>query len=94
VQDWLPAPHLARYVVDVSEGLEPSALEHIYAGRGSEASPSGDAAVAVDLRYPMGTLSSGRIERATRDSLAFRFIACNQHPDHDTLACFRRRVGE
>jgi hypothetical protein len=44
--------------------------------------------------YATGTHSSRRIERATYDSLAFRFIACNQHPDHDTLASFRRRFGE
>jgi len=31
------------------------------------------------------------VERATYDSVAFRFIAANQHPDHDTLAAFRRR---
>jgi hypothetical protein len=40
-----------------------------------------------------GTFSSRRIEQATYDSLAFRFIACDQHPDHDTLASFRRRFG-
>lgn len=41
-----------------------------------------------------GTFSSRKIERATYDSLAFRFIACNRHPDHDTLAAFRRRFGK
>jgi hypothetical protein len=40
------------------------------------------------------THSSRKIERATYDSLVFRFIACDQHPDHDTLANFRRRFGQ
>ena len=43
--------------------------------------------------YATGTFSSRKIERATYDSLAFRYIACNRHPDHDTLATFRRRFG-
>jgi hypothetical protein len=41
--------------------------------------------------YATGVFSSRKIERATYDSVAFRFIAANQHPDHDTLAAFRRR---
>jgi hypothetical protein len=54
IQEWLPESHLARYVVDVVEGLGLSALERAYAGRGSDASPPGDAAVAVDLRLCHG----------------------------------------
>ena len=44
--------------------------------------------------YATRTHSSRRIERAICDSLAFRFTACKQHPDHDTVASFRRRFGE
>ena len=40
-----------------------------------------------------GCYSSRQIELATDDSVAFRFIACNQHPDHDTLATFRKRFS-
>jgi len=40
--------------------------------------------------YATGTFSSRKIERATHDSVAFRFIAANLHPDHDTLANFRK----
>jgi hypothetical protein len=35
--------------------------------------------------------SSRKLERGTYDSVAFRFIAANSHPDHDTIATFRRR---
>ena len=38
-----------------------------------------------------GIFSSRKLERATDDSVAFRFIAANDHPDHDTIATFRRR---
>lgn len=44
--------------------------------------------------HAIGAHSSRKIERATNDSLAFRFIACDQHPDHDTLSNFRRRFDE
>ena len=94
VQEWLPETHLARYVVDVVEALDLSALERAYAGRGSDAYHPAMLLSLLIYGYATGTHSSRRIERATYDSLAFRFIACNQHPDHDTLASFRRRFGE
>ena len=93
VQDWLPQSHLARYVVDVVEGLDLSELERAYAGRGSEAYHPALLLSLLIYGYATGTHSSRKIERATYDSLAFRFIACDQHPDHDTLSNFRRRFG-
>lgn len=94
VQDWLPEAHLARYVVDVVEGLDLSALERAYAGRGSDAYHPAMLLSLLIYGYATGTFSSRKIERATYDSLAFRYIACNRHPDHDTLASFRRRFGK
>jgi transposase len=93
VQDWLPQSHLARYVVDVVEGLDLSELERAYAGRGSEAYHPALLLSLLIYGYATGTYSSRKIERATYDSLAFRFIACDLHPDHDTLSHFRRRFG-
>jgi transposase len=94
VQEWLPEAHLARYVVDVVEGLDLSALERAYAGRGSDAYHPATLLSLLIYGYATGTFSSRKIERATYDSLAFRYIACNRHPDHDTLATFRKRFGE
>ena len=94
VQEWLPEGHLARYIVDVVEGLDLSAMERAYAGKGSHAYHPATLMSLLIYGYATGTFSSRRIERATYDSLAFRFIACNRHPDHDTLATFRRRFGE
>lgn len=93
VQEWLPQSHLARYVVDVVEGLDLTKLERAYAGRGSDAYHPALLLSLLIYGYATGTHSSRKIERATYDSLAFRFIACDQHPDHDTLANFRRRFG-
>ena len=91
VDDWLPEDHLARFIVEVVDELDLSALEKAYAGRGSAAyHPSVILALLV-YGYTQGVFSSRKIERATYDSVAFRFIAAGSHPDHDTLANFRRR---
>jgi transposase len=94
VQEWLPEAHLARYVVDVVEGLDLSELERAYAGKGSVAYHPAMLLSLLIYGYATGTFSSRKIERATYDSLAFRYIACNLHPDHDTLASFRQRFGQ
>jgi transposase len=91
VQDWLPEGHLARYVVEVVEGLDLRELEQAYAGRGSAPYHPATLLSLLIYGYATGCFSSRKIERATYDSLAFRYIACNRHPDHDTLSSFRRR---
>lgn len=93
VQEWLPEAHLARYVVDVVEQLDLSAIERAYACKGSDAYHPATLLALLIYGYATGTFSSRKIERATYDSLAFRFFACNRHPDHDTLANFRKRFG-
>lgn len=93
IQEWLPEAHLARYVVEVVEQLDLSAMERAYAGRGYDAYPPAMLLSLLIYGYATGTFSSRQIELATYDSLAFRYIACNLHPDHDTLAHFRRRFG-
>lgn len=94
VQEWLPETHLARYIASVVENLDLSEIERAYAGRGSEAYHPAMLLGLLIYGYATGTFSSRKIERATYDSLAFRYLACNRHPDHDTLATFRRRFGK
>ncbi len=91
VDEWLPEKHLARFVVDVIGSLDLRAMTGSYRGSG-EASyhPSLLLGILV-YGYATGVFSSRKLERATYDSVAFRFIAANQHPDHDTIAAFRRR---
>ena len=40
--------------------------------------------------YCRGVASSRRIERATHEDVAFRYLAADEHPDHDTIAAFRQ----
>ena len=73
------------------DGLDVSALEKAYAGRDSAAYHPTMLLSLLVYGYANGVFSSRKIERATYDSVAFRFIAAGTHPDHDTLATFRRR---
>jgi transposase len=91
VEKWLPAEHLARVVVEVIEQLDLGDLTRQYAGRGSAAHHPAVLLGLLVYGYASGVHSSRKIERATYDSVAFRYVAANTHPDHDTLASFRRR---
>ena len=93
VQDWLPENHLARFVVDVVEQLDLSALIQAYAGRGKDAHHPAALLGLLIYGYATGVYHSRKIEKASYESLAFRYIAANTHPDHDTIASFRARFG-
>jgi transposase len=82
---------LARFVVDVIDGLDLSAMSHSYRGTGSASYHPALLLGLLVYGYATGVFSSRKLERATYDSVAFRFIAANDHPDHDTIATFRRR---
>src|SRR4051812_20372631 len=91
VDEWLPRKHLARFVVDVIASLDLRAMVGRYRGSG-EASYHPTILLGILVYgYATGVFSSRKLERATHDSVAFRFVAANQHPDHDTIAAFRRR---
>ncbi|MEO8407924.1 MAG: IS1182 family transposase [Oxalobacteraceae bacterium] len=95
VDDWLNQDHLARFIVEVVDNLDLSNLVRQYAGRGSKAHHPATLLAILVYGYATGTFSSRKLERATYDSVAFRYIAAGSHPDHDTLATFRRRfLGE
>ena len=91
VQDWLPKGHLARFVVDVVEQLDLRSLKTSYAGRGSQPYNPAMLLALLFYGYATGVFSSRKLERSTYDSVAFRYIAANTHPDHDTIATFRKR---
>lgn len=93
LQDWLPEDHLARFIAEVAEELD---LDGIYAayerrdGRGMAAYHPLMLTRLLLYGYCVGVRSSRRIEKATYDDVAFRYLAADQHPDHDTIAHFRR----
>ena len=91
VDEWLPQNHLARFVVEVIDQLDLSELTRQYAGRGSDAYHPAMLLGLLVYGYATGLHSSRKIERACHDSVAFRFIAANTQPDHDSIATFRRR---
>lgn len=91
VDEWLPQRHLARFVVEVVEGLDLRAMKKAYRGSGSASYHPAPLLSMLIYGYATGVFSSRKLERATHDSVAFRFIAANDHPDHDTIATFRRR---
>src|ERR1700739_969237 len=91
IDEWLPERHLARFVVEVIDGLDLTALSKSYRGPGSASSHPAPLLGLLVYGYATGVFSSRKLERATYDSVAFRFIAANDHPDHDTIATFRRR---
>ena len=91
VEEWLPERHLARFVVEVIEQLDLSAFVKAYRGSGSASYHPSMLLGLLVYGYATGVFSSRKLERATYDSVAFRFIAANDHPDHDTIAAFRRR---
>jgi transposase len=91
VDEWLPPRHLARFVVEVVGGLDLRAMIGSYRGSGEASYHPALLLGLIIYGYATGVFSSRQLERATYDSVAFRFIAANQHPDHDTIATFRRR---
>jgi transposase len=91
LNEWLPERHLARFVVEVVDGLDLSAMVTSYRGTGSAGYHPALLLGLLVYGYATGVFSSRKLERATYDSVAFRFIAANDHPDHDTISTFRRR---
>jgi transposase len=94
LRDWLPKGHLALFVSDVVDELELAAILQDYEDGDGRGQPPYHPALMVKLlryAYCVGRPSSRKIERATYDEVAFRVLAADQHPDHDSLAAFRRR---
>jgi transposase len=90
LRDVLPVGHLARFIVHVVAHLDLAPIYAGYAPRGGEAYAPEILLGLLLYGYATGVFSSRKMERATYDSAAFRFIAGGLHPDHDTLATFRK----
>jgi transposase len=86
----IPANHLARFVVDIVAQLDLSEIYKRYAMRGGEAIAPEALLALVFYGYSTGKFSSRKIEKATYEDLGFRFVAGGLHPDHDTIANFRK----
>ena len=93
LQNWLPEGHLSRFVAEVVGELDLSGIYAGYSddGRGQAAYHPQMMSGLLIYGYCAGIFSSRRIERATFEDVAFRFLSGDQHPDHDTIAAFRER---
>jgi transposase len=93
LNDWVPDNHLARFIVDATNQLDLSALFERYEGADGRGLPGYHRVMLLRLLlygYCIGRRSSRKIEKATYDEVAFRYLAGDQHPDHDTIAAFRQ----
>jgi transposase len=94
LRQWLPPEHLALYVSDVVDALDLSTIVNSYDEGDLRGRPPYHPAMMVKLLiygYCVGKMSSRKLERATHDDIGFRVLSCNQHPDHDSIADFRKR---
>jgi transposase len=88
--DCLPPDHLARFVVDTITHLDLSVIYTRYGPRGGQPYAPEILLALLFYGYATGVFSTRKLERATYETVPFRFIAGNLHPDHDTLATFRK----
>ena len=94
LRQWLRPDHLALYVSDVVEALDLSGILKVYEEGDGRGRPPYHPVLMVKLLiygYCIGKMSSRKIEQATHDDVAFRVLSCNQQPDHDSIAEFRKR---
>jgi transposase len=91
LRDWIPEDDLAHFVIEAVERVEMSAFKVNHRGTGSAQYHPRMMLALLIYCYANGIFSSRRIERATRRDIGVRFVAANVHPDHDTIAAFRRQ---
>jgi transposase len=88
--DCVSPAHLARFIVDVLALLDMTALSARYGPRGAPAYAPELLLGLLFSGYATGVCSTRQIAQAPYESVPFRFIAGDMHPDHDTLAHFRK----
>ena len=93
LRDWVPADHLAHFVVDAVEAMDLRQVKVNTRGTGDEQYPPSMMLSLLIYSYATGTFGSRRIEQSTHDNVAVRFLTADTHPDHDTICAFRRENG-
>lgn len=91
MREVVPSEHLARFIVDMIAQLD---LSEIYGQYSEQGAPPYAPEVLLGLLfygYATGVFSSRKLEKATYEVIPFRFITGDMHPDHDTIAHFRRQ---
>jgi len=91
VRDVLPPEHLACFVVDVVSQLDLSIIYDQYSDQGAPPYAPELMLGLLFYGYATGVFSSRKLEKATYEIIPFRFIAGDMHPDHATIAFFRKQ---
>jgi len=94
LREWLPEGHLALFISDVVDMLDVSPIMRACEKADDRGRAGYHPVMMVKLlvyAYCVGKPSSRKIERATHEDVAFRVLAGDQHPDHDSVADFRKR---
>ena len=94
LREWLPEDHLAYFVSDTVDELNLSAITQAYERADPRGQPPYHPRMMVKLLvygYCVGVASSRKIEQRTHEDMAFRVLVAGQHPDHDTIAAFRKQ---
>lgn len=93
MRDWLPEDHLVFFVMDVVAGLNLSAIERVLQDKDPRGERPWNPRMMVALLfygYCLGIRSSRRLEKATYEDVAFRVLTADTHPDHTSIAAFRK----
>jgi transposase len=90
LRDWVPADHLAHFVIDAVEALDLREVRVNTRGTGDAQYPPTMLLGLLVYSYATGTFGSRRIEQTTHDNVAVRLLTGDTHPDHDTICTFRR----
>ena len=90
LRDWLPAGHLAHFILDAVEEMDLRQIKVNDRGTGSPQYPPRMLLALLLYCYATGVFSSRRIQQASSDSVPVRMICADTHPDHDTIGTFRR----
>ena len=91
LRDWVKDNDLATFVLEAVETTDLTGAHVNHRGTGSAEYPPAMMLALLIYCYATGVFSSRKIERATYDSISVRYLCANEHPDHDTIAKFRRR---
>lgn len=94
LRDWVARDDLARFVLDAVEQCDLQVAHLNVRGSGDAQYPPGMMLALLIFCYAHGLFSSRRIEQATYHHVSVRYLCANLHPDHDTIAAFRRHNAE
>lgn len=94
LRDWVPADHMVHFIMDAVAALDLSAARVNERGTGSAQYPPSMMLALLIYSYATGTFSSRKIQTATHENVATRYLCADTHPDHDSICKFRRENKE